>query len=115
MTIIQFLDGLIEKTQNASIKWEDEGNSYRLVLLSGSVLFKAVYNANTENFDFVMKVFDGAQEFASYYCDLEDSYNEEMYNRFSDLLNAINEQKTKIINSKLDKLYADLATPELPL
>lgn len=107
--ILSFIDLLTEKTAAGTCTWEDDSNGFsRLVLNTGSVIFEYAYDEMVENYHYTLKLYDTTEQFASYYVDYEDNFDDELFNALDRLRQAITDRKDEVINAKIQELYDEL-------
>ena len=104
MNISEFLDSLISGTKEGKCKWTDNNDSYRLVLNSGSVLLRIIYDPLSDYTRYEIKLFDNIGCFVSYVAESFD----QLYDLMDTLFKAIKEMEQIEIEKKIFCLYSDI-------
>lgn len=102
--IYGFIEQLTNVTQKRFCKWEDNKDTYRLILKSGSVTLRAIYDPISDYTRYEIKLFDDNECFAVY---LAESFDR-LYDMLETLFKAIKEAEQIEIEQKMFSLYSDL-------
>lgn len=104
MNIYDFIDQLIKATHNGICKWEDNKDTYRLGLNSGSVTLRVIYDPISDYTRYEIKLFADNECFAVY---MAESFDQ-LYGMLDTLFKAIKEVEQIEIEKKMFNLYSDL-------
>ena len=104
MNIVEFTDSLISATRNGTCKWIDNNDAYRLILQSGSVILRIMYDPVSDYTRYEIKLFDNLECFASYVADSFD----QLYDLLETLFKVIKEMEQIEIEKKFYSLYSDV-------
>lgn len=108
-TIQEFLERLIDNSQETKTSWESlKKNNYRLLLKSGSVIFEITESGKSDTeFAYNLSLYDLHECFASYNVKL--SYDpEQIFSLLEKLRKAIHQNQKVLEEKKIRSLYNDL-------
>lgn len=108
-TIQEFLERLIDNSQETKTSWESlKKNNYRLLLKSGSVTFEITESGKSDtDFAYNLSLYDLHECFASY--NVKYSYDpEQIFNLLDKLRKTIYQNQKVLENKKILLLYNDL-------
>lgn len=105
VNIYEFIEKLISATQKDLCQWVDNNNdTYRLVLKSGSVVLRIIYDHISDYTRYEIKLYDDADCFAVY---MAESFDQ-LYGMLESLFKTIKEAEKIGIEKKIFNLYSDL-------
>lgn len=108
-TIQEFLERLIDNSQETKTSWESlKKNNYRLLLKSGSVIFEITESGKSDtDFAYNLSLYDLHECFASYNVKL--SYDpEQIFSLLEKLRKTIIQNHKAVEDKKIRSLYNDL-------
>lgn len=108
-TIQEFLERLIDNSQETKTSWESlKKNNYRLLLKSGSVIFEITESGKSDtDFAYNLSLYDLHECFASYNVKLP--YDpEQIFSLLEKLRKTIHQNQKVLEEKKIRSLYNDL-------